>query len=377
MNKNSLWLPPTDPNAQTQAVTNWAATPAPAAPVARGPIAEAGETRVWTIEQEIAARNAAAPPRRSTNRRRVLFAAGGIMLLAGGGVATAAASASAKSRQGVRAGGGASGADGRSLTGSPSSAASHSASASSAGASASASSPASSSNSASNSASASESSASSSASASESSGSSSATPTGTVATQPQWYVDDDGPMAIALTMDDGPDPTYTPQVLEIFAQYNIKATFNMIGEQVAANLSLVREVSAAGHTITNHTWDHADLSQCTYSQILSQIDRCNDALANANQTPTILRAPYGNWSKSVFEACAARNLRPVGWSVDPRDWDTAQVDTQQIIANVMQNTHAHDIILEHDGGGNRRNTVAALKTFIPELLAKGFNFVAM
>jgi peptidoglycan-N-acetylglucosamine deacetylase len=202
-------------------------------------------------------------------------------------------------------------------------------------------------------------------------------PTGQVAAQPQWYVDDKGPMAIALTMDDGPDPTYTPQVLEIFAQYGIKATFNMIGEQVASNLSLVREVSAAGHTITNHTWDHADLSQCTYSEILSQIDRCNEALANANQTPTILRAPYGNWSKDVFEACAARNLKPVGWSVDPRDWDTSAVDTQDIVANVMQNTQAHDIILEHDGGGVRRNTVAALKIFIPELLEKGFNFVAM
>jgi peptidoglycan-N-acetylglucosamine deacetylase len=198
-----------------------------------------------------------------------------------------------------------------------------------------------------------------------------------VASAPQWYVDDQGKMAIALTMDDGPHPVYTPQVLEIFRQYNIKATFNMVGEQVGSNLSLVREVSAEGHTITNHTWDHSDLSQCTYSQILSQIDRCNDALANANQHPTILRAPYGNWSHAVFEACAARNLRPVGWSVDPRDWDTSDVDTQEIVANVMAHTHAHDIILEHDGGGNRSNTVAALKIFIPQLLDKGFNFVAM
>ena len=196
-------------------------------------------------------------------------------------------------------------------------------------------------------------------------------------TQPQWYVDDQGPRAIALTMDDGPDPTYTPQVLEILRRYNIKATFNMIGEQVAGNLSLVREVSAAGHTITNHTWNHADLTHYTYTQVLSQMDRCNDALSNANQHPTIFRAPYGNWSTAVFQACAARNLKPVGWSVDPRDWDTADVDTQQIVQNVLKNTRAHAIILEHDGGGNRRNTVAALKIFIPQLLDRGFNFVAM
>jgi len=198
-----------------------------------------------------------------------------------------------------------------------------------------------------------------------------------VATAPEWYVDDAGPMGIALTMDDGPHPVYTPQVLEVLAQHGVKATFNMIGRQVGANLSLVREVSAAGHTITNHTWDHADLSHYTFKRVCTEIDRCNEALANANQHPTIFRAPYGNWSKAVFEACAARDLRPVGWSVDPRDWDTAHVDTQQIVQNVLHHTHAHSIILEHDGGGVRTNTVAALKIFIPALLERGFHFVAM
>ena len=198
-----------------------------------------------------------------------------------------------------------------------------------------------------------------------------------VATKPQYYVDNDGPKAIALTMDDGPHPVYTPQVLEILRAYDIKATFNMIGRQVGANLSLVREVSAAGHTITNHTWNHADLTHATYTQVCSQMDRCNDALANANQHPTIFRAPYGNWSTAVFQACAARDLRPVDWSVDPRDWDTANVDAQDIVRTVLRTTRPHDIILEHDGGGVRRNTVAALRIFIPRLLDEGYNFVAM
>jgi peptidoglycan/xylan/chitin deacetylase (PgdA/CDA1 family) len=184
-------------------------------------------------------------------------------------------------------------------------------------------------------------------------------------------------MGIALTMDDGPNPIYTPQVLEVLARHGVKATFNMIGRQIGANLSLVREVSAAGHTVTNHTWDHADLTHYSFSKVCSEIDRCNDALANADQHPTIFRAPYGAWSTAVFEACAARNLRPVGWSVDPRDWDTAHVDTQMIVQNVLRHTRAHSIILEHDGGGDRSNTVAALKIFIPALLERGFHFVAM
>ena len=203
-------------------------------------------------------------------------------------------------------------------------------------------------------------------------------PQSRLASAPRYYVDDSaGPMAIALTLDDGPHPIYTPQVLEVLAQHGVKATFNMIGRQVGANLSLVREVSAEGHTVTNHTWDHADLTHYTYSRVCSEIDRCNDALANANQHPTIFRAPYGNWSTAVFEACAARDLRPVGWSVDPRDWDTAHVDTQQIVQNVLRHTRPHSIILEHDGGGTRANTVAALKIFIPALLEKGYHFVAM
>jgi len=350
------WVPPADPNAKTQAV-GW--KPAPEQEPCE-------QTRIWSAEQS-AAGLGTVHTRRSVNRRRVLFAAGGLMLLAGGGVATATAAGS-RSRQTVQSTGSGGGAGARPLTGSPSAAASRSASHSasaSATASASSSAPATPRHSASTPAS------------STSSASAPASTGGRVPTQPQWYVDDQGPRAIALTMDDGPDPIYTPQVLEILRRYGIKATFNMIGEQVAGNLSLVREVSAAGHTITNHTWNHADLTHYTYTQVLSQMDRCNDALSNANQHPTIFRAPYGNWSTAVFQACAARNLKPVGWSVDPRDWDTAEVDTQQIVQNVLKNTRAHDIILEHDGGGNRRNTVAALKIFIPQLLDRGFNFVAM
>ena len=360
MTTNSLWFPSSDPNAQTQAADgNWSTPRVPAA-----------ETRVWRIEQAMAGETPVRA-KRSVNRRRVLFAAGGLMLLGAGGVATAAA-AESRARKSLRATGGP---GGRPLAGAPAPGTSHSAS--TAGSPSAASSTSSSAGTTSSDSPSSPGSTSASPNNSSASSSPSVPDNANVATQPQWYVDDDGPMAIALTMDDGPHPVYTPQVLEIFREYNIKATFNMIGEQVGSNLSLVREVSAEGHMITNHTWDHSDLTQCTYSQILSQIDRCNDALANANQHPTIFRAPFGNWAPSVFQACAARNLRAVDWSVDPRDWDTAHVDTQEIVHTVLHSTRAHDIILEHDGGGVRRNTVAALKIFIPQLLADGYHFVAM
>jgi peptidoglycan/xylan/chitin deacetylase (PgdA/CDA1 family) len=194
---------------------------------------------------------------------------------------------------------------------------------------------------------------------------------------PQYYVDDAGPMAIALTLDDGPDPVYTPQVLEVLRRYDVRATFNMIGEQIGSNLSLVREVAAAGHTITNHTWDHPDMSGYPVERVLGEIDRCNEALAEAGQEPRIFRSPFGLWTPEVFEACEARGLTPLDWSVDPRDWDTDHVTTQDIVRTVLRTTHRHDIILEHDGGGDRRNTVAALRIFIPELLDRGFIFAAV
>ena len=278
---------------------------------------------------------------RRPSRRRVLFAAGGLMLL-GGGVAAAMASSGGSKNT---AAGTATSTPAASPTTAPASTVPASSQAPS---------------------------------SPTASASASGSPSSTgVVTAPQYYVDNEGANAIALTLDDGPSAEYTPQVLEILSRYNIKATFNMIGRQVGGNLSLVREVSAAGHTITNHTWDHADLTHLTYNQVISEIDRCNDALASANQHPTIFRAPFGNWSRAVFQACADRQLRPVGWSVDPKDWDTAHVDTQMIVHNVLTHTRAHDIILEHDGPTDRRNTVAALRIFIPQLLERGFQFVAM
>jgi peptidoglycan/xylan/chitin deacetylase (PgdA/CDA1 family) len=191
--------------------------------------------------------------------------------------------------------------------------------------------------------------------------------------KPQFYVHE-GPKAIALTVDDGPDPRYTPKVLALLAQYNIKATFCMLGSSGHSHPGLVQEVAAAGHLIANHTYTHADLSRLTAAQIRSEITRAHDALTGAGAAePRFFRAPYGSWSPAAFQVCHELGLRPLDWSVDPKDW--SRPGTDHIVNTVLGSTHPGSIILEHDGGGDRSQTVAALTRFLPKLLDAGYTFV--
>ena len=190
--------------------------------------------------------------------------------------------------------------------------------------------------------------------------------------QPLYYIND-GPRAIALTIDDGPSPVYTPQILRLLATYRVTASFSMIGVQVDEYRAITRDVAAAGHLIMNHTWQHLNLPALTVPAAVSQIDRATEAIHRVtSRVPAYFRAPYGAWSRPVLQHCQKAGLTPVDWSVDPRDW--ARPGTSYIIDNILGNTRAGSIILEHDGGGDRSQTVAALGYVIPRLLDAGYHF---
>src|SRR5271165_1295961 len=190
--------------------------------------------------------------------------------------------------------------------------------------------------------------------------------------QPMYNVDD-GPKVIALTIDDGPSPVYTPQILRLLDEYQVTATFSMIGLEVDAHPGMAREVAAAGHMIANHTWSHVDLAGLRPTVAADQINRATGAIHTVTgRVPTLFRAPYGAWSKAVLQHCAQDGMTPLDWSVDPRDWSRPGVAS--IVRNIMRNTKTGSIILEHDGGGNRSQTVAALKIVLPRLLAAGYHF---
>jgi len=184
---------------------------------------------------------------------------------------------------------------------------------------------------------------------------------------------EEGPKVVALTIDDGPSPVYTPQILRILHRYGVTASFSMIGRNAAAFPGVAREVAAAGHMIVNHTWNHCNLGYMPAAGVWDEIAQATDAIhAATGERPGMFRAPYGVWPPAVFSYCAQAGLTPLAWSVDPRDWSRPGVRT--IIRDIVSDTRTGSIILEHDGGGNRAQTVAALKIWLPRLLDAGYQF---
>ena len=183
----------------------------------------------------------------------------------------------------------------------------------------------------------------------------------------------DGPKVVALTIDDGPSPVYTPQILRILHRYGVTASFSMVGRNAAAFPGVAQQVAAAGHMIVNHTWNHYNLGYMPAVAVQDEIARAADAIhAATGARPGMFRAPYGVWPPAVFSYCARAGLTPLAWSVDPRDW--SRPGARAIIRDIVSGTRTGSIILEHDGGGNRSQTVAALKIWLPRLLDAGYQF---
>jgi peptidoglycan/xylan/chitin deacetylase (PgdA/CDA1 family) len=184
------------------------------------------------------------------------------------------------------------------------------------------------------------------------------------------------PNTIALTIDDGPHPEYTPRVLDVLAEHQVRATFFIIGEQVKEYPALVQRIAAGGHQICNHTMTHPisfdDLSR---KRLKEEIAEPHDLIAQTTQiVPTLFRAPGGAWSPAVLDVIGEHRMLPIDWAVDPRDWARPGVAS---IRKALTRSEAGDILLLHDGGGDRSQTVKALRAAIPKLKKKGLSFVAL
>jgi peptidoglycan/xylan/chitin deacetylase (PgdA/CDA1 family) len=184
------------------------------------------------------------------------------------------------------------------------------------------------------------------------------------------------PTAVALTIDDGPHPTWTPQILDLLAEFHVPATFSLIGEQVSEYPQLVKRIVASGHQVSDHTMTHPiNLPQLSAARIKEEIGGAHDRIAQATGVaPKFFRAPGGNWSAQVLDSATAHGMISIDWAVDPRDW--ARPGTGQITSTLL-GAKAGDILLCHDGGGDRAETIQALRTVIPALQKRGLTFVAL
>jgi peptidoglycan/xylan/chitin deacetylase (PgdA/CDA1 family) len=188
-----------------------------------------------------------------------------------------------------------------------------------------------------------------------------------------------GSRTVALTFDDGPDPRWTPQVLAVLQRHGAVATFCMVEHIAAGHETLVRQVVAAGNRLCDHSRTHDEqLPDRTPETITDEVVTAGDDLsAVAGGAPVEwYRAPGGNWSTEITELSAEHGMQPLGWNVDPKDWERPGPDA--IVAAVQRQLQqqAPDgaIILLHDGGGPRDETVAALEQLIPWLAAQGYSF---
>jgi len=177
---------------------------------------------------------------------------------------------------------------------------------------------------------------------------------------------------VALTFDDGPNPPYTGQILDILARYQVPATFFCVGLQARAHPADVARMAAAGHGLGNHTWSHPFLPDLSRAQLAEQLDRTDEAIAAAGAGPGLFRPPYGSRSPDVLRWLGERGTPIVLWDVDPSDW--ARPGAALIAGRVLMQTRPGTIILMHDGGGDRAPTVAALPLVIEGLLDRGFRF---
>lgn len=175
---------------------------------------------------------------------------------------------------------------------------------------------------------------------------------------------------VYLTFDDGPS-RYTPQVLRVLSKHRARATFFMIGTQAAADPAMVRRVRAHGHTLGNHTYSHPWLTRISSAAVASQLRRTDAVLGHT----TCLRPPGGFVNASVRRVARAQGKATVLWDVDPQDWRRPGVAA--ITRTITRQARPGAVILLHDGGGERSQSVAALDRALTTLRARGYRFAPL
>ncbi|WP_246070725.1 polysaccharide deacetylase family protein [Paenibacillus kobensis] len=188
-----------------------------------------------------------------------------------------------------------------------------------------------------------------------------------------------GKRKAALTFDDVPDPRYTGKVLDVLARYHVQATFFVLGSLAARHPALVKRMQREGHTVGNHSYNHALFSQLSQEQFRRQIVRTDAVLTPLiGYSPRFIRPPYGEVRPKQLQWARRNGYIVVNWDVDSVDWRSLRSRT--VILNIRKTIQPGSIILQHAGGGPTQDlsgTVEALPRIIRLLQSKGYELVTV
>ncbi len=185
----------------------------------------------------------------------------------------------------------------------------------------------------------------------------------------------DGRKLVCLTFDDGPS-AYTMQVLDILKEHGARATFFEVGSSVPGWSDSARAVVASGSEVMSHTMNHLNNLTTTSDETFAEVSGAFNALRDyAGIETSVIRPPYGNWDALCWRSSRGTMSASVIWNIDSHDWELPGVET--IVANCTERVSSGDIILMHDGGGNRDQDLEALPQIIDTLHEQGFEFVTV
>ena len=178
---------------------------------------------------------------------------------------------------------------------------------------------------------------------------------------------------VSFTFDDGPNPADTLRLLDVLRHRRVRAVFCLVGDQVRAHPEVVRRIAAGGHVLCNHSLHHDDLGPLTPEQIRADLTETSALIRQAVPDARIpyFRAPYGSWGQSP-QVAAALGMQPLGWRLAISDWEPPGTDV--LVQRLRDGITPGAVVLMHDGGGDRSQTVAAVDRIIPELRAQGWRF---
>jgi peptidoglycan/xylan/chitin deacetylase (PgdA/CDA1 family) len=173
---------------------------------------------------------------------------------------------------------------------------------------------------------------------------------------------------VSFTFDDGPNPPDTYNLLAVLRKHHVKAVFCLWGDHVREHPEVVRAIVRDGHTLCNHSMHHDDMSAWTPDQIKADLEATSALIHQAVPHARIqyFRAPYGAWGQTP-QVAADLGLQPLGWRFDIEDWVPPGTDV--LVQRLRDRITPGAVVLMHDGGGDRSQTVAAVDQIIPELRA--------